>query len=277
MSAGTENELACIVAEESVFGRHGNGVGGRFLLGEAHFVLYAEFLLHGGYCFGELGFEELAVVCRNSEVETYLAAFRGRSLSAFCKLLFEGCAHAVGVAVECEERFGELAVVEAVGLYDCGHKFFVSAGVNKAFNSGAFAIEASHGGLQLVIEGEIGNFLYELSHWRAFGGLFLGAVHKGEEGLEHSRRSTGRGHKFEDVAAVGQKTVPAFAAGFLKVCIGHEYTLSGSRRRLYAKIGEAGAETLKLSFDRTLGDAFFLELLKVGGSEFFHDYDGYVF
>ena len=42
---------------------------------EAHFVLYAEFLLHGGYCFGELGFEELAVVCRNSEVETYLAAF----------------------------------------------------------------------------------------------------------------------------------------------------------------------------------------------------------
>ncbi len=62
---------------------------------EAHFVLYAEFLLHGGYCFGELGFEELAVVCRNSEVETYLAAFRGRSLSAFGKLLFEGCAHAV--------------------------------------------------------------------------------------------------------------------------------------------------------------------------------------
>lgn len=52
MSAGTEHELARIVAEEFIIGSHSDGVGAGFLLGEAYLVAHAIAFFH---CRNSLG------------------------------------------------------------------------------------------------------------------------------------------------------------------------------------------------------------------------------
>ena len=273
VAAGTEHKASGVVAEEFVVGCHGDGVGRRFLLGHGHFILHSELLLHLRQRFGELGFENLAVVGRNGEVQTHLAALRRGRHGAFGELFLHGRAHrAVGVAVECQQRLGQLSVVETLALDDGSHQVFVAACLDKTFGGRTLAVSLGHGFLKLVIESEVPDALHQLSHGAACRRHILLAVDKSEESLEHARSRARCRDELQNIAAILEKTFPAGLGGFAELVVHCQHSLAGSRRHGYAEIRKTCTEALELCLHSLDADAFFLELLKVGGCKCVHLY-----
>ena len=119
-------------------------------------------------------------------MKLHFAAFRSCCLCSLGELFLKRCAHtAVGGAVEGEERFGKLPVVESVGQDDCADEFLELAFVGEF--SRRFTVESGCHLAELVVESEVLDVVDELFHIAACGGKVAVAVNKGEQCLEHAR------------------------------------------------------------------------------------------
>ena len=116
-------------------------------------------------------------------------------------------------------------------------------------------MQASGGGIEFGLEGELVEVSEEFGHGRTFGGHSVGTVDEGKQSLKHARSGTGCGHEFLHFAAVGQVLLPTGDGGvFLFRGEVFDAAAEGGATG-QTEEGEAGGEALQLLFHLFRGDA----------------------
>ena len=204
MTAWTEEQRAVFVSERRVVGIHCKRVGRGFLLRErdVQALIVGLFVLRS--LLGHLVFKELQMVVRHREVNICLA-IRCRIESRLNEMLFQRRARLVGIVVEKQQPFGQIAIVQPFFAQQMRHNLLITASRFQVANTALRVGLAAFAKLfpkceQLCIVKKL--FL------KGVCGLVVGRIEKREEVFEHPTSRSRRRNKLHNLAAFGLITLP---------------------------------------------------------------------
>ena len=204
VSAGTEDDVAVVVAHGVVLLVDGDDVGVVLLLGEGDVQFDMEGILVVAFHFGHFLAEEGAVFGRDGEVEVDGVVAHAGVLGTFDDVLFEGCALQVSVFVEFEQSFGQVAVAHVLFFEEEVDDGGEVATVHIVAEVGLVFLHAGH---EVVEESEGAYFFEEFLDGGVFFLYFVVDAEvggcEGVEVLEHACGGAGGGDEFEDFLAFG--------------------------------------------------------------------------
>ena len=166
---------------------------------------------------------------------------------------------AVGVGVELQQPFGQLAVVESRSGDDGGYYVFVAAIGGKQVY--ACSVETGAERVEFGEEGEVVDAVYDFGRVGAGLRRSVGSVEVGEEGFEHSRCGSRCRDKLACFAAVGKVSVPPVCGGTALVVGEPGYAVAHGCGSEQAQVWKSGFKSVELFAGVGFRYAFGLECL----------------
>ena len=243
VTAGTEQDATAVVAEKLVLGRHGHSVGRGLLLREGNVVAHA--VLAGillGLLLNQL-LEKRAVLRRNGEV--YRDGFVGilRIQGPFDQMFLERRARALGVTVELQEAFGQLAVIQTVLSQQGADDVLIPPGLDQSVDTCVAALRARD--IQVLEKREVMNVLEKVFLEVRLRDI-VRRIGESEQIFEHAAGCSRSGYELKHLAAFAHISVPRRRIGCALLVRRHKDTLVHRSGRTQLQIGEAGLETGQL-------------------------------
>ena len=217
MSTRTEKQRAVFVAERSVIGVGGDGIGAGFLFRETDVVFHAELLSIEFSLLGNLLFEELQMIVADREMHVCLTIRAGIE-GSLNEMFLHRCARTFFIVVEEQQALGKLSVVQSFLHQHLTGDSLVIACVQQGAYFLSFVCLAFLA--KSLTEGELLDMLEEML-LEIGGGNIVGSIHKGEHILEHSAGSTTCRHELHNLVSFLLVLVPSLdivGAFFIRRC-----------------------------------------------------------
>ena len=251
VTAGAEEQRAVGLTEGGVVGIGSHRVGAGLLLGEGDVVADAVFLGKGVGLLGHFLLEETDVLVAHSEVHVGLA-LAGCIECALHEVLLHGRAWPLSILVEEQHAFGQLTVVQPLGLQHVGGHGLIFPGGQQLLDASTLVAAADL--VEGIVEGEM-RYLVEVFLLKVGGRHVVWGVDKGKHVLEHAAGGSRGGHKFHDAVSVGFVGFPrSHIVAALLGGGGHDAVAHGGCS-LQTKEGESGLKLMQLVFELFLADA----------------------